>query len=117
MLRLRFEVDYASRSDGRPDAPGDDVAASLAEKQEQLAEAQAAVQVRAQAVGTALECRGYCSAQHLLLQVARVACSASMGGLWGEQLCSGRCQAHVVCISISPAHGLLQAPVLWASHQ
>ncbi|WIA34267.1 hypothetical protein OEZ86_012610 [Tetradesmus obliquus] len=44
VLRLRFEVDYASRMDGRPDAPGEDAAASLAEKQEQLAEAQAAVQ-------------------------------------------------------------------------
>jgi hypothetical protein len=32
--------------DGRPDAPGEDVAASLEEKQAQLAEAQAAVEVR-----------------------------------------------------------------------
>jgi hypothetical protein len=45
VLRLRFEVDYASRMDGRPDAPGEDAAASLEEKQAQLAEAQAAVEV------------------------------------------------------------------------
>jgi hypothetical protein len=50
VLRLRFEVDYASRSDGRPDAPGEDVAATLAEKQAQLAEAHAAVEVRARDV-------------------------------------------------------------------
>lgn len=55
MLRLRFEVDYASRMDGRPDAPGEDAAASLAEKQEQLAEAQAAVQVLAFRLPTCTE--------------------------------------------------------------
>lgn len=46
VLRLRFEVDYASRMDGKPDAPGEDEKFSLAEKQAELEDAQAALEVR-----------------------------------------------------------------------
>uniref|UniRef100_A0A383VK48 AAA+ ATPase domain-containing protein n=1 Tax=Tetradesmus obliquus TaxID=3088 RepID=A0A383VK48_TETOB len=70
VLRLRFEVDYASRMDGRPDAPGEDAAASLAEKQEQLAEAQAAVQVCALRVPTYTARALYCVASHDLATAA-----------------------------------------------
>lgn len=45
VLRLKFEVDYASRKDGMPDAPGSEERAMLDETQQQLAEAQALLEV------------------------------------------------------------------------
>lgn len=45
VLRLKFEIDYASRKDGMPDAPGDGEREHLDEIQQQFAEAQAALEV------------------------------------------------------------------------
>eukprot|EP00878_Enallax_costatus_P019636 GHUV01020719.1.p1 GENE.GHUV01020719.1~~GHUV01020719.1.p1 ORF type:complete len:799 (+),score=193.45 GHUV01020719.1:113-2509(+) len=44
VLRLKFEVDYARRKDGMPDAPGAEERAMLDEMEQQLQEAQAAME-------------------------------------------------------------------------
>jgi hypothetical protein len=44
-LRLRFEVDYLSRGDGRPDGPDEEEADELEEKELQLEEAEEALKV------------------------------------------------------------------------
>lgn len=45
VLRLKFEVDYARRTDAMPDAPKAEEREMLVEKEKQLSEAQAALQV------------------------------------------------------------------------